>query len=295
MIAYIIEAFDNLFGEERPDGVVVYGDTTTTLAAALVAKKLRIPLFHVEAGVRNFDEEMPEEINRCLTDRLASVNYCVTPKNLENLVREGYGESIPSEAVVTGDLMLDIFKKNMSELGVENFQWGKHHISRPDNYELCTIHRASNVDCENTLSNIVAAINDMHRERCVVVPLHPRTAARLREFRLNLECLVMPPLGYTEMLRLLRDCTGVITDSGGLVRQAYLAGKPSLLLLEQPLRPEINEVDCSVNAAPNYEAMLLGLARRESLSLNFSSAVFGDGNAASLIASDIAERLAKVR
>lgn len=263
--------------KERPSGsvVLVYGDTNSTLAAALAAARNGNPLFHFESGVRTFVKSMPEEINRILTDRLSDVHFCCTPLNVENLEKEGYGTSIPGSIVRTGDLMLDAFRKiKPSE---------KNPFNTKD-YVLCTIHRAGNILSPDHLSEIVAALNEIHREVEVVIPLHPHTEKMLQQFGLQLNCTISKPLGYNTMKSVLADASYVITDSGGTCREAFFSCKRSLVIMEHPFWPEIVGAGAALNCPPEKQKITNLFYRLPQLKSGFDSAIFGDGRAAEKIA-----------
>ena len=255
--------------------VIAYGDTNSTLAAALAAARSRKTLLHFESGVRTFDNNMPEEINRVLTDRLSSVHYCCTELNMQNLVNEGFGKAIPAEMINTGDLMLDAFLK------IEE----KKSAQVPDkNYIACTIHRAANITDSKNLTQIVNALNSIHSDMNVVVPLHPHTARRLNEFSLRLKCTVVNPLTYHEMKHFIKNSDYVITDSGGACREAFFANKKSLIIMDAPFWPEIINDGAALNCAPDKENISSKFQQLPSLNPEFNVNIFGDGNAAVKIA-----------
>jgi UDP-N-acetylglucosamine 2-epimerase (non-hydrolysing)/UDP-GlcNAc3NAcA epimerase len=207
--------------------VLVYGDTNSTLAGALCAAQLQVPLAHVEAGMRSFDRSMPEEINRILTDHVSELLFCSTDTAVANLEREGVVGTIH----LVGDVMADVSlafapiaaerSRALEELGLE-----------PGAYVLVTAHRAGNVDDHVRLERLVALIERLPGQ--VVFPLHPRTAKRLDEERLRARldeaATVTPPLGYLDFLQLTRNARAVLTDSGGVQKEAYLLETPCITL-----------------------------------------------------------------
>lgn len=270
--------FDILTTRSANDMVLVYGDTNSTLAGAMAAARSNKRLLHFEAGVRTKDKDMPEEINRVLTDRLSSVHYCCTVLNKQHLVREGYGDAIPSELIVTGDLMLDAF-----------LQIPQKEISGiPDrNYIACTIHRAGNITDRDHLYQITSALNKIHQEIQVIIPLHPHTARRLHEFGIELKCTIVKPFGYPQMKQFICKADAVITDSGGVCREAFFAGKKSLIIMESPFWPEIVNAGAALNCGPDINEIYAKFQQLASLSPDFDIHIFGKGNAAKNIASHL--------
>jgi len=296
MIAYILEQTKKLILKENPNYVVVYGDTTTTLAAALAAKKLHIPLIHVESGVRNYDLSMPEEFNRIVVDRISDINICVTEHSFENLRREAFvTKEIPSMVTVCGDLMLDCFKFFQSHISKSTSAILILNGLDTKDYIFCTIHRQSNVDNEESLKNIVKALNKIHSQISVIIPLHHRTRMRLKQFNLKLECHVIDPISYLDSLNLMRDCKLVITDSGGLVREAFFSKKLSLSIMENIVWPEINYLKASSNIRPIAEEIEAKFLEMSNLEPNFKTPIFGNGDAAKKILADIRLHFSKVK
>lgn len=256
----------------------VYGDTNTTLAAAFAARRTNTPLFHFEAGVRTGDNSMPEEINRVLTDRMADVNYCCTSHNYQTMLAEGYSSAINSRVVLSGDLMYDAFLK---------IPQAENKIVEDKNYIACTIHRVNNILSKENLSAIVEALNNIHKEMAVVMPVHPHTKKRMEEYGLQPAFKTITPLGYPEMKTLLGNSSYIITDSGGAAREAFFHRKKSVVVMDKPFWPEIINASCSLNSAP--EAVLLQKAFNQlpSLTANFQAPIFGSGDAAEIITKDI--------
>jgi UDP-GlcNAc3NAcA epimerase len=220
---------------ERPDAVLVYGDTNATLAAALVAAKLTVPLAHVEAGMRSFDRRMPEEVNRVAADRLAGLLFCSTEAALDNLRRDGLGEG----ARLVGDVMADVALR-FGPVAERHSDALERFDLRRGGYLLATAHRAGNVDDPAALARLAEILcRAAERFGPLVFPVHPRTGARLAAAGLRDELERAPavrlcePLGYLDFACLLRGARAVLTDSGGLQKEAYLAGVPCVTLREQ--------------------------------------------------------------
>ena len=238
MISAIIYEVDKIIELEKPSLILVYGDTNSTLAGALAAKKANINIAHIEAGVRNLDEKMPEEINRYITDRISNLNFCVTKKNLANLKNEGFGKSIPySKAILTGDVMYDIFLEKYEKIKKKKFNYFDDKIIS-NNFVLCTIHRASNVDIAANLNEIVQALNKIHKKIPIIFLVHPRTLTSLKKNNINLETITEKPLGYEEVIFYLSKCKFVITDSGGITEETTLLDVPCMTIRDSTERPE---------------------------------------------------------
>lgn len=264
------------FSEKKNDDLVlVYGDTNSTLAGALAAKRSRKKLLHFESGVRTPDTSMPEEINRVLTDRLSDVHYCCTENNKTSLINEGFGKSIPGQVIWTGDLMLDAF------LLVPQ---SEKRIIASKEYIACTIHRAGNIINPHNLREIVTSLNFIHKETEVVIPLHPHTAKRLKEYDLKLNCTTIDPLGYKEMKRFIADSSFVITDSGGACREAFFSAKRTLIIMEYPFWPEIVQSGAALNCKPDLKEILKKFGELKLSQPHFDINIFGDGCASKNIA-----------
>lgn len=231
MTGQMLEGIEKVILEEKPDYVMVYGDTNSTIAGALAAKKLHVKVIHVEAGLRSFNMRMPEEVNRILTDRISDILYCPTQTAIDNLTKEGY-QNIACEPVLTGDIMQDaaLFYKEksdkvsniLSKLGLEK-----------NNFILGTIHRAENTDDLTRLTAIVEALNEVNKTTRVVVPLHPRTSKILNDKNITAAFTIIEPVGYFDMLQLIAHSRLVMTDSGGLQKEAYFFNKYCITLRDE--------------------------------------------------------------
>ena len=223
MTGNMIEKIEEILIKEKPDWVMVYGDTNSTLAGAIAASKLHIRIAHVEAGLRSFNMRMPEEINRILTDRVSSILLCPTDAAIKNLKKEGF-DDFNCKIIKSGDVMLDgaIFYKDLAVKPVFKIE---------NNFVLCTIHRAENTDNNIRLQDIFEALNEMAKEKQIILPLHPRTKKIIKQLNINVDNLkIVDPVGYLEMVWLLDNCKLVITDSGGLQKEAYFFKKFCLTL-----------------------------------------------------------------
>ena len=203
--------------DEAPDGLMVYGDTNSTLAGALVAAKLNLPLIHVEAGLRSFNRAMPEEINRIVTDAVSTLLLPPTQGAADHLLREGVA---PEKIEVTGDVMYDAVLRASAAAGPPD---------REGSYYAATIHRAENTDDPEKLAWILDVLSELAQDMPVVLPLHPRTKATLDRTGMNERAAALTliePVGYAEMMRLVGGSQAVLTDSGGLQKEAFFLNKP---------------------------------------------------------------------
>lgn len=236
--AAIMTAFEPVVRERRPDAVLVVGDVNSTVACGLVAVKLGVRLFHVEAGLRSFDRRMPEEINRILTDAMSDLLFCTERSGVDNLRREGVAEE---KIRLVGNVMIDtlLAHRERAEAAVALETWGL--VSR--RYAVLTLHRPSNVDDAAALEDILAAIETVQADLPVLFPVHPRTRMALARPGLERRLAALPnlrmtePLGYLEFLKLLGHARLALTDSGGIQEECAVLGTPCLTLRENTERP----------------------------------------------------------
>lgn len=282
MTGRMLDALDTLINERRPDTVLLYGDTNSTLAGALAAAKLHVPVAHVEAGLRSFNMRMPEEINRILTDQVSSFLFCPTRLAIRNLSNEGFDRR-PVTIVLTGDVMLDAMQTFRASARAPQTEI-------PDGFVLTTIHRAENTDDPQRLAGIVAGLNRIHTDIApVVLPLHPRTRAAIAQEGLILNVVTINPVGYLEMIWLLEQCSAVITDSGGLQKEAYFQGRACVTVRDETEWVEL--VDAGVNvlcpAAPEPMARYAEWARQTEFTPDLEQ--YGNGESSSTIIRVLAE------
>lgn len=241
MTGQMIKKIGEVLEIEKPEIVLVYGDTNSTLAGAISASKLNITIAHIEAGLRSFNMQMPEEVNRILTDRVSNLLFCPTQKAIENLEKEGFKNwKTGAKVFLSGDVMQDgtnfykNFSKKPSNLLLEN------------EYILCTIHRAENTDDPRRLSGIISALNHIAETKQVVLPLHPRTKKILLSSEYDVANLtIIDPVGYLNMVWLIDNCSLIMTDSGGLQKEAYFFSKQCITLREETEWVEL--VNCGAN------------------------------------------------
>jgi UDP-GlcNAc3NAcA epimerase len=274
----MLEAIEEVLLKERPDGVIVFGDTNSTLAGGLAAAKLHIPVAHVEAGLRSFNREMPEEINRILTDHLSTWLFCPTETARQHLAHEGITEQVS----MVGDVMYDVLLQAQPAL-LERSQalLAKLELA-PKSYVLLTIHRAANTDDPARLRQIAQAISALGKP--VIFPVHPRTQKFLRDYQITWseQSRLIEPVGYMDMLALVQAAHRVATDSGGVQKEAFLLGTPCVTLREETEWPETLEGDWNILVGSNPEAILAALNRPQPQPL--SRHPFGEGDAALRIA-----------
>lgn len=292
MTGRMLAEIENILVVEKPDAVLVYGDTNSTLAGALAAAKLHIPVVHVEAGLRSFNKAMPEEINRILTDHLAALLCCPTRAAVRNLAEEGIrggvcqvGDVMYDAALLFGDLAGKT-SRILSELGVES---GK--------YRLCTVHRAENTDSEARLGGIFAAIAEMSTADCpTIVPLHPRTRNYLEKYQLLASLEAHPavrftqPLSFLDMVWLEKNAATILTDSGGVQKEAYFHRTPCITLRDETEWVETVEAGWNQLAGACQATILDCLSRRP---VRKEIEEYGTGNTADRIVEAVAQLMKK--
>jgi len=285
MIGKMLMGIDGILNIEKPSSVIVYGDTNTTLAGALSAKKRNIPVAHIEAGVRTTDETMPEESNRYITDRISTLNFCCTDTGVDNLKKEGYfSGAIHSGVYNSGDLMLDA-SMCFKNIALQQAKLpGEIDLQKP--FVLTTIHRAENTENITSLQNIIVALNNIHQHTPVIFPMHPKTKALISQYRTPVVFTTLDALGYLDLLALTQNCKSVITDSGGLSREAFFFKKPTLVLMKYPFWPEIFIHGNCLQSKSITEEIVMKYQLLLATDKSFKVDVFGNGKAAENI-SDI--------
>lgn len=252
MTGNMLAGIEKILLAEKPDWVLVYGDTNSTLAGALAASKLHIPVAHVEAGLRSFNVKMPEEVNRILTDRVSSLLFCPSKTAEKNLKAEGF-DAFDCKTLNVGDVMYDaalqFAKLNPLDTSIQNIiKSGKQFI-------LATIHRAENTDDPERLKSIFKALEQISSQVNVVMPLHPRTKYCLEKCRLNPAITFIDPLGYIDMLHLIKHSAMVITDSGGLQKEAYFFKKFCITARNETEWLELVEHGCNAVVGSNADKL----------------------------------------
>ena len=271
MTGQMLEKIEEILLKESPDWVMVYGDTNSTLAGALAASKLHIKVAHIEAGLRSFNMNMPEEVNRILTDRISSILFCPTQSAVDNLNNEGY-KDLTIEVVKNGDVMQDgaLFYSNLAV---------KPEVDLKSDYILTTVHRAENTDDKQRLKDIFEALNMIGKEKQVVLPLHPRTKKIIEDLSLDITNLtVIAPVGYLEMVYLIKNSSMILTDSGGLQKEAFFFEKPCITLRDETEWVELLENNFNVLAGADKDK-ILDLYHNFEFNKNFSVDLYGGGTA----------------
>lgn len=282
MTGRMLEEIEKVLTVEKPTSVVVFGDTNSTLAGALAAAKLHIPVAHVEAGLRSFNMKMPEEINRILTDRISNWLFCPTETAVKNLHREGF-ENFNVKIENTGDVMYDValFYSQISEKHATVLKSLKQN-SRP--IVLTTLHRQENTDDLKRLRSIVEALNELNTEFRIVLPLHPRTKKIIERENIRVNFEPLEPVGYFDMIELLKNCAFVITDSGGLQKEAFFFKKQCLIIRDETEWTELVELGYNHLVGADKQCILKKAREIKNSNPAFQEKPYGEGNAAEKIA-----------
>jgi UDP-N-acetylglucosamine 2-epimerase len=287
MTGRMLEGIERVIEDVRPALVVVLGDTNSTLAGALAAAKLHVPVAHVEAGLRSFDTRMPEELNRRLTDHLSSLLFCPTPTAVRNLRLEGIRQGVH----LVGDVMQDAVGQNLARA---RRTAGLARFGRPRSFYLATIHRQENTDDAQRLRGLLSALESLPRP--VIFPLHPRTRDRLARLAYKPRGLVrlVDPLPYLEMLALESRARAILTDSGGVQKEAFILGTPCVTLRDTTEWTETVKAGANRLVGVDPKKMLAALGAFERGQVHWSAArVYGNGRASEAIAQVLAAFVAK--
>jgi len=280
MTGQMIEKIEEVAIKEKPDWILVYGDTNSTLAGSIVASKLHIKLAHIEAGLRSFNMKMPEEVNRILTDRVSDILFCPTQTAIKNLENEGY-KNLSAKIVKSGDVMQDgaSFYKSLSR---------KPEFDVPSKFILSTIHRAENTDDLSRLENILNSLNEINKTIPVILPIHPRTSKIIKDNSLSVDFITIEPVGYLEMVWLIDNCSLVMTDSGGLQKEAFFFEKPCITLRDETEWVELVENRFNILAGAQREKIIETFNNKDNLFSNdYSIDLYGNGNASKTIIEEL--------
>jgi UDP-GlcNAc3NAcA epimerase len=282
MTGVMIEKIEEIVIKEDPDFVMVYGDTNSTLAGAIAASKLNVKIVHIEAGLRSFNMQMPEEVNRIITDRISTLLFCPTQLSLDNLKKEGIKLwKTGAKAFLVGDVMkdgVDFYKK---------FSQKPSGIDVSTKFVLCTIHRAENTDNFDRLTGILSALSVISKKTQIIMPLHPRTRRALLNVDHDLSNIVfIDPVGYLQMVWLIDNCSIVLTDSGGLQKEAYFFKKPCITLRDETEWVELVENKFNILSG-SKEIDILHAFYNGQFSNDYDESMYGDGNACKYIVSEI--------
>ena len=275
MTGQMLEKIEELLITEKPNLVVIYGDTNSTLAGALAAKKLHIKVVHIEAGLRSFNMKMPEEINRILTDRISDMLFCPTEKAIENLIIEGY-DNFDCKIINSGDVMQDtaIFYSEFAK---------KTKINITEQFILATVHRAENTDNPDRLKSIFSAFEEIAKKTQIILPLHPRTKKIIDKLNIKTDNLtIIEPIGYLEIIYLLQRTSVVMTDSGGMQKEAFFFKKPCITLRDETEWVELVENGYNKLVGANQN-LIIETINKHKFNLNFDKNLYGNGNASAEI------------
>jgi UDP-GlcNAc3NAcA epimerase len=284
--AMMLERIGTILERESPELVLVYGDTNSTLAGALAAVKLNIPVAHVEAGLRSYNRIMPEEINRLLTDHLSTFLFCPTRQAIRNLLKEGIKDEKTRVVKRVGDVMYDSVL-NYSKAAERRSTILQHLGLHTPNYYLATLHRAENTDDPKRLKSVLRALNEIGKDLPVVLPIHPRTKKMMKAYRLFSETRrikLIDPVSYLEMLTLEKNARAILTDSGGVQKEAYWFGIPCFTLRDGTEWPETVHTGWNILVGAEEKKILKEVRQRgERIPARKKREIFGDGKASEKI------------
>lgn len=274
MTGQMLEKIEAILLNEKPDAVVVYGDTNSTIAGSLAAKKLHIKVIHIEAGLRSFNMKMPEEINRILTDRISDLLCCPTETAIRNLQNEGFN-NLPIQIVKNGDIMKDAvayYSKTSAEKSsiISDLNLVKNE------FVLATIHRQENTDDIDKLKSIFAALEEINTECDVVLPLHPRTKKILDQNNIQPNITLINPVGYFAMLELLQHCKMVISDSGGLQKEAFFTKNNCIIVREETEWIELVENGFAEIVGSNQSKIISAFNKYKDSKMDFNMELYGN-------------------
>lgn len=277
--ADMLKGIEEILQNEKPDWVLVYGDTNSTLAGALAASKMHIPIAHVEAGLRSYNRRMPEEINRVLTDHTSQLLLCPTNTAILNLQKEGI-----FNGVNVGDVMYDCMKYYGSSCKLDSLSlFGVH----PKRFVLATVHRAENTNSPDSLKRIFNSFSEIAKQIPVLLALHPRTKKLIEEYNIYVSDFIkiINPLPYLQMIQLESNAKLILTDSGGVQKEAFFVGTPCITLREETEWVETVEAGANILCGTDMEKIIDAYQRivDEDFNINLSSNPYGDGKAAEKI------------
>jgi len=284
MTGMMLMKIEKCLTEINPDIVLIYGDTNTTLAGALTAAKLNIPVAHVEAGLRSFNRNMPEEINRILADKVSTLLFCPTTTAVNNLNSEGIGLEnektlYGQQVILSGDVMFDsvLYYEKIARPSEQIRKLIEEHKG---NFYLSTIHRAENTNDINRLRNIIEALEEISKNTTVIIPLHPRTKKIINDNKIRSNNIkYIEPIGYFDLLTLLSKCNGVFTDSGGLQKESYFMKKICIILRDETEWIELVRNKAAFLVGADMEQIISAEKNLGSPNIETATGLFGDGKA----------------
>lgn len=299
--ATMLQKIEDVLLQEKPHGVVIYGDTNSTLAGALAAAKLLIPVFHIEAGLRSYNKTMPEEINRIMADHVSTLLFCPTQQAVKNLEKEGFSviSTHPCDInhpkiILSGDVMYDnsLYFSEIAEKKSNILQ--RLNITYP--FIICTIHRNNNTDIPIRLNNIFSALLEISQQIKIILPIHPRTRKNLQTHlsptllnavNTSKNIVITEPVSFLDMILLEKNCSMVITDSGGVQKEAYFFKKPCIVLRSETEWTELLDTGTTLLTDADYENIINAFHSLQKISLNKFIPYYGDGTAANKIVKEI--------
>lgn len=276
MTGRMLEGIEGILKKEKPSILLVYGDTNSTIAGALAAKKMHIPVGHIEAGLRSFNMKMPEEVNRILTDRISDYLFCPTTTAIKNLEDEGFS-NFPCSIHRCGDVMQDA-ALHYAKLSAEKSTVLKT-LGNPEDFVLATIHRAENTDDPIRLKSIIMALEEVNQEQQVICPIHPRTRKILADQGIRPGFVMIDPVGYFDMIELLKAASMVMTDSGGLQKEAFFFHNPCVTLRDQTEWTELVDHGFNRIAGADYEDIMVQYRAMRTARVNYEVDLYGNGRA----------------
>lgn len=285
MTGHMMIEIEQVLLEEKPDWVIVFGDTNSTLAGALVAKKMGIKIAHVEAGLRSYNNEMPEEINRIIVDRISDLLCCPSHLALKNLEKEGFlGRH--SKVILSGDIMFDALL-HFKEMAFEKSNILEELDLKGNDFLLATIHRQANTEKWESLNEILIALEEINNNKRVVLVAHPRTKKLMELNDWNPSFQWIEPLGYFSMLRIMDACNLIISDSGGLQKEAYWLKKSCLIIRDETEWMELVQNGNNRIAGTKRDSILKAYSELASRDSSFDFPYYGEGNTASKVVKEI--------
>jgi UDP-GlcNAc3NAcA epimerase len=286
MTGRMLEGIEKIILDEKPDYVLTYGDTNSTVAGALAAKKLHVKIIHVEAGLRSFNNAMPEEINRIVTDRLSDLLFCPTETAVRNLKNEGF-DSLDCRYYCVGDVMYDAV---LHFLPMAREKSGIIKSIGTGKYIACTLHRQETTDNEHDFKNVISALNLINCSIPVVLPLHPRTRKMLQAYSIKPEFQILEPLGYLDMLNFVSGSSLVITDSGGLQKESFFLKKCCVIVRRDTEWTELTDAGYAQLAGYGRDSIVAAVETGMNKRMSFAERFYGDGKAASIIVDTLLEQ-----
>ncbi|HNP24257.1 MAG TPA: UDP-N-acetylglucosamine 2-epimerase (non-hydrolyzing) [Panacibacter sp.] len=294
MTGRMIEKIEALITELKPDYLMVYGDTNSTMAGAIAASKTKVKMVHIEAGLRSFNMNMPEEVNRIVTDRLSDILFCPTTTAIQNLKLEGFDHFTTKQkkkirVELIGDVMKDAAEYFSGFAEEKSTGPVKEIVKQP--FALCTLHRAENLGDLGRLQHIFDALNEISQQLKIVLPMHPGTKKTVEQGNIQIAAgiEVMEPVGFFDMLTLLKHTTCVFTDSGGLQKEAYFSKKPCITLRDETEWVELVEHGYNKLAGADKDLILQAFAAIDTMDLANAKPLYGEGFVSDSIAAILKE------